>query len=336
MIQEHISLKSFNTFGIEVHTSKFVSIQHPYELVEIHTEMQHQPLLILGGGSNMLFTKNFEGLVLKLDIKGIHIQEFSENEVLVTAGAGVVWNDLVQYAVSQNLGGIENLTLIPGTVGAAPVQNIGAYGVEIKDVFHSCNAFHIEKGTFETFLLNDVKFDYRESIFKQEAKGKYIITEVVFKLQKPPHQLLTSYGAIQKELENAHIAAPNIADISKIVAKIRVEKLPDPSTIGNAGSFFKNPIIPNIKLSEIQKTYPEIVHFPWKNDQSKIAAGWLIEQCGWKGKQIGEVATWKHQALVITNCGNASGSEIWAYAEGIIQSVWDKFGIKLQAEVNVL
>jgi UDP-N-acetylmuramate dehydrogenase len=335
-IHENISLKNFNTFGIEVYAKYFVEINHKEELVELfkdpkwHDETKR---LILGGGSNMLFTKSFDGLVIKINIRGIE-HRINHEEVVVESGAGEVWNDLVNYCVDWNFAGMENLSLIPGSVGASPVQNIGAYGVELKDIFESCEAFEFSSNTFKTFDKEDCKFDYRESIFKQSLKNKYIITSVKFKLSTIVH-LNMNYGAITDELEKREITNPTIKDVSTVVSAIRVSKLPDPSTIGNAGSFFKNPVISNSAFEEIHLKFPEIIHFI-VNDGIKLAAGWLIEQCGWKGKVVGNTGTWKNQALVLVNHGGATGQEVYHLSEQIIQTVKQKFNIDLIREVNIL
>ncbi|RYG18829.1 MAG: UDP-N-acetylmuramate dehydrogenase, partial [Chitinophagaceae bacterium] len=280
--QENISLKPYNTFSIDAKADRFVAIKHESDLKEVFAELnQHQPILVLGGGSNMLFTKDFKGLVIKMSIPGISYVE-NGDEVSVTAGAGVVWNDLVRFCVENGFAGLENLTLIPGTVGASPIQNIGAYGVELKDVFSSCTAFEIASGEIKNFTHADCKFGYRESVFKNELKGKYIITAVTFHLNRKA-TIRTQYGAITDELEKRNIKQPSIADVSEVVAAIRVSKLPDPSTIGNAGSFFKNPVIEKEEFEALIARFPAVVHYPAPGGKTKLAAGWLIEQCGFKG-----------------------------------------------------
>ncbi|SFH35891.1 UDP-N-acetylmuramate dehydrogenase [Pedobacter insulae] len=334
-LQQHISLKPYNTFGIQAHAESFVDIQQESDLKELltHLDQEAQEILVLGGGSNMLFTKDFKGLVIKVSIPGISCVE-NGDEVMVTAGAGVVWNDLVNFCVARGFAGLENLTLIPGTVGASPIQNIGAYGVELKDVFNSCRAFELATGKIVTFNHADCKFGYRESIFKNELKGKYIITSVTFKLNKQA-DVNIQYGAIKNELFERNIKQPTIADVSKVVAAIRVSKLPDPSTIGNAGSFFKNPVIEGKQFDELIAKFPEVVHYPAPAGKIKVAAGWLIEQCGFKGKIVGETGTWKNQALVLVNHGKASGQEVYNFSEQIIDSVRAKFGVLLSREVNI-
>lgn len=335
VFQENISLKPFNTFSIDVNASSFVDIKKESELISVFKEInpEAQQVLILGGGSNMLFTEDFKGIVLKISIPGISYLE-NGDEVRVTAGAGVVWNDLVGFCVAKGFAGLENLTLIPGTVGASPIQNIGAYGVELKDVFESCTAFEIATGLTKTFTHGDCKFGYRESAFKNELKGKYIITSVTFILTKKA-TIRTQYGAITSELEKRNIKQPSIADVSSVVAAIRVSKLPDPSTIGNAGSFFKNPVIETAQFEELVARFPEVVHYPAPAGRIKLAAGWLIEQCGFKGKVVGQTGTWKNQALVLVNHGYASGQEVYDFSEQIIHAVYAKFGVSLSREVNI-
>ena len=335
-IKQNVSLKPYNTFGVEAIATSFIEIFRQEELLEIFfaDNFRAQKFLILGGGSNMLFTKDFDGLVVKVNIKGIE-SKIKEDVVLVSAGAGESWNNLVTYCVNNNLAGLENLTLIPGTVGASPVQNIGAYGVELRDVFESCTAFEIETGEFKTFYLDDCKFDYRESVFKSELEGKFIITSVTFRLSAEA-KINTSYGAIETELQHRGIANATIKDVSNAVAHIRVSKLPDPSTIGNAGSFFKNPLIDEKNFQNLLNEHPNVVAYPMPNGQIKLAAGWLIEQCGFKGKVVGNTGSWKNQALVLVNHGNASGVEIFNYSTQIIDTVKSTFGITLTREVNIL
>lgn len=336
ILQENVSLKPFNTFGIDVNAHYFAEVKSEADLQEVFNNpiAKTQSLLVLGGGSNMLFTKDFEGLVIKVSIPGISYQ-VEGNEVSVLAGGGVVWNDLVNYCVAQGFAGIENLSLIPGTVGASPIQNIGAYGVELKDVFTSCTAFEIETGEMKTFDYAACQFGYRDSVFKNELKGKYIITSVTFRLSKTA-KLQTHYGAITTELANRNITEPTIADISTVVADIRVSKLPDPKTIGNAGSFFKNPVISKAEFEILVQKFPDVVNYPAPNGKVKLAAGWLIEQCGFKGIVVGETGTWKNQALVLVNHGAASGQEVYNFSEQIINTVYAKFLVGLEREVNIL
>ncbi|WP_207536106.1 UDP-N-acetylmuramate dehydrogenase [Desertivirga arenae] len=335
-ILENISLKNFNTFGVEAKARWFADINKEDDLINLFSDPKWMSTerLIVGGGSNMLFTQDFDGLVIRVNIKGI-TQIEDGDDVYVTAGGGEVWNNLVNYCVDRDFAGMENLSLIPGSVGASPVQNIGAYGVELKDVFFSCRAYMIETGAILSFSNTDCKFDYRDSIFKKELKGKVIITAVTYKLSKKPSLNIT-YGAIAAELQNREIEAPTIKDISTVVSAIRVSKLPDPSTIGNAGSFFKNPVVSKDTFERIQSVFPDTVHYCLPNNTVKLAAGWLIEQCGWKGKKIGQAGTWKNQALVLVNYGNASGLDIYDISEKIILDVKDKFGVLLEREVNVI
>jgi UDP-N-acetylmuramate dehydrogenase len=336
IIHSNYSLKTLNTFGIDVSAKYYVEINQEKDIATLFQRdiIKNEKLLVMGGGSNLLFTQHYEGLVIRLNNKGISVSEQGD-EVLVWANAGEVWHNLVNYCVERGYAGLENLSLIPGTVGAAPVQNIGAYGVEIKDILHSCRAYEISSGKFVEFSNTDCEFSYRDSVFKSRLKDKYIISSVCFRLSKTAH-LKTTYGAIQSELERRNILHPSIKDISEVVSAIRVSKLPDPSTIGNAGSFFKNPVISATQFSEIGKRYPEIPHYPAANQQLKLAAGWLIEQCGFKGVQEGHTGTWKNQALVLVNHGGASGQEIYDFSQKIIDTVQRKFGVLLEREVNIL
>ncbi len=335
-IQENYSLKTHNTFGVAAQARWFVAIEQESDLVDLFAQEWVKPLpkLVLGGGSNMLFTQDFNGLVIWMANKGIS-ETIAGDTVVLKAAAGEVWNDLVHYAVKKGFAGMENLSLIPGTVGASPVQNIGAYGVELETIFESCRVFELATGSFKIFSKTDCGFTYRESIFKQAFKDQYIVTEVSFRLSLVP-TIRTSYGAIQEELKHRGIEKPSIKDISEVVSAIRVSKLPDPSTIGNAGSFFKNPIISATQFEKVLASFPEVVHYPAANGQVKLAAGWLIEQCGWKGKVVGHTGTWKNQALVLVNHGGASGSEVFAFSEQIIASVFERFGVRLEREVNVI
>ena len=335
-LQENVSLKNFNTFGVEASARYFVEINRKDNLTELFLDPQWRQteLLVLGGGSNLLLVNNFGGLVIRMNIRGIE-HRISKTDVFVDAGAGEVWNDLVNFCVLRGYAGLENLSLIPGSVGASPVQNIGAYGVELQDVFHSCCAFELATGRFKTFTKADCHFGYRESIFKNELKGQYIITSVKFQLSTIPNFNL-KYGAIEQELQHRQITAPTIKEVSQVVSHIRVSKLPDPSTIGNAGSFFKNPVISLAEFEKIESRFPETVHYPASHGQVKLAAGWLIEQCGFKGKIAGNTGTWKNQALVLVNHGGATGREVYTFSSQIIDSVYTKFGVTLQREVNII
>ncbi|WP_210150828.1 UDP-N-acetylmuramate dehydrogenase [Chryseobacterium scophthalmum] len=337
-MQENFSLKPFNTFGVEAKAKYFVEVNTEEELTETlklsHT--QTLPLLFLGGGSNILFTKDFDGLAIQLNLKGISEEFLNENEVLVTAKAGENWHEFVMFCLNKNYGGLENLSLIPGNVGTSPMQNIGAYGTEIKDHFVSCKVLNLQTLEVENFDLEKCRFGYRDSIFKQEGKNKYVILEVSFKLTTQKHTIKTEYGAIKSELENLGITNPTIQDVSKAVINIRQSKLPDPKKIGNAGSFFKNPTIPLAQFEDLKLKFDNIQGYP-NGNFVKVPAGWLIEQCGWKGKQIGNVASHELQSLVIINAtGNASGKEIFDFSSLIIDSVKEKFGIELEREVNIL
>ena len=337
VVQEYKSLKAYNSFGIEVRCRYFVEVFTETDLKQLLQSpiiLQYE-LLVLGGGSNILFTSDFQGLVIKVSIPGISVIAEMDDEIIVGSGAGVVWNDFVNYCVGNGYAGVENLSLIPGTVGASHIQNIGAYGVELKDVFHSCIAYEISSGNSRTFSFEDCRFGYRDSIFKNELKNKYVITSVNFKLNKTG-DINTQYGAIKEELAKRNIDNPDISDISKVVAAIRVSKLPDPSTIGNAGSFFKNPVIEQDQFHHLVEHFPDLVNFPLAGGKIKIAAGWLIEQCGFKGKVVGNTGTWKNQALVLVNHGGATGHEVYSFSEQIIEHVDAKFGIRLEREVNIL
>ena len=337
-IHENYSLKNYNTFGVEVSAKYFVEVSNLEDLIQAlqYSKTQNSSLLILGGGSNILFTQDFDGLVIFLDLKGISEEIISKNEVLVTSKAGENWHEFVQFCLDKNYGGLENLSLIPGNVGTSPMQNIGAYGTEIKDTFTTCKVLNLETLVIEEFDHEKCQFGYRESVFKREEKGKYVILDVTFKLTRKDHLIKTEYGAIQSELKNLGIEYPTIQEVSKAVMNIRQSKLPDPKVIGNAGSFFKNPSIPIEQFLEVQKKYPEMPNYP-KEDLVKVPAGWLIEQCGWKGKQIGNVASHALQSLVIINkTGLAAGKEIFNFSTLIIESVKEKFGIELEREVNVI
>lgn len=336
-IQYNISLKPYNTFGINATARMFARFESVQELQELlqHPDIKTEEKLVLGGGSNLLFTKDFDGIVLQNKIKGIEIISENEDHVSVKAGGGEIWHEFVLYTLEHNLGGVENLSLIPGTVGAAPLQNIGAYGVELRNVFHELEAVHIETGKIKKFTADDCHFGYRESVFKNEFKGQYIVTSVTFRLLKK-HQLNTTYGAITATLAEMQVKQPTIQDVSSAVCHIRRSKLPDPVQIGNAGSFFKNPEIRVEQYNQLLKQYPSIPSYPISETTVKVPAGWLIEQCGWKGKVIGNYGVHKNQALVLVNYGDASGNAIKQLAFDIIQSVEEKFNIKLQPEVNII
>ncbi len=333
-MEENYSLQKLNSFGINVLAKKYASFSHTQNLGEV-LEKNNDSLLILGGGSNTLFTKNFDGLVLKNEITGIEIIKEDENNVYVKAGAGEGWHRFVLYCIENNLAGVENLSLIPGSVGASPMQNIGAYGVEIKDVFHELESYHIQDKKTKIFSKSECDFGYRESVFKNKYKGEFIITSVTFKLNKVPN-FNTSYGAIGTELEQMGIHSLSIKAISDAVIRIRQSKLPDPKIIGNAGSFFKNPTITKEQFIELKKEFPAIIGYPLANDETKLAAGWLIEKCGWKGFRKGDAGCHEKQALVLVNYGNATGNEILHLSEKIIDSVKLMFDVNLHREVNIV
>jgi len=337
IVQKDVQLKPYNTFGIEATAKYFVEVSSIEQLKEILQNPDYQSIkrLILGGGSNMLLTKDFDGLVIKMSIKGMDVVKETEENIWIKAGAGVVWHDLVMHCVDQNYAGIENLSLIPGTVGAAPMQNIGAYGIEIKEVFEELEALEIETGEIRTFDKATCNFGYRESIFKHEAKGKYIILNVTFKLSKNPTFHL-EYGAIRDTLAEMGVLELGIRAISDAVIHIRQSKLPNPTEIGNAGSFFKNPEIPNTQFEALKAQFPTIPSYPVNETTTKVPAGWLIEQAGWKGQRFGNVGVHAKQALVLVNYGGGKGEEIKDLSQKIQASVKEKFGIQLSAEVNFI
>ncbi|HTB51651.1 MAG TPA: UDP-N-acetylmuramate dehydrogenase [Ferruginibacter sp.] len=335
-VQENISLKKFNTFGIDVQAkyfSAFATIEELHELLD-HKHFKKSTTLILGGGSNVLFTKNYNGLVVKNELKGIKKVKEDEHHVYVQVGAGENWHRFVLYCIENNLAGVENLSLIPGNVGASPMQNIGAYGVEIKDVFYYLDAYHLKDKKLHTFSLNDCELGYRDSIFKRKYKGEFVITNVTYRLNKQP-DFNISYGAIKDELEKMSVHELSIKAISQAVINIRSSKLPDPAAIGNAGSFFKNPTIPRIDFDLLKNKFPNMIGYDAPNSNVKVAAGWLIEQCGWKGYRKGDAGCYDKQALVLVNYGDAKGKEIYNLSEEILKSVKEKFSIVLEREVNI-
>ncbi|MBV1923463.1 MAG: UDP-N-acetylmuramate dehydrogenase [Flavobacteriaceae bacterium] len=335
-IEKNKSLKEFNTFGIDCAAKYFISISSQDELLDALRSEIHSKLFILGGGSNMLLTKDIDALVLHINLKGIEVVNETNHHVFLKVNAGENWHEFVQYCINNDFGGIENLSLIPGNVGTAPIQNIGAYGVELKDVFESCSALHLETLKNKEFSNSDCKFGYRNSIFKNEVKGKYIITDVTFKLTKNEHAKRISYGAIKNELAAHNIEDPNISDISKAVIAIRESKLPDPKKLGNSGSFFKNPIISLSEFNSFTEQFPEAPFYKISETSYKIPAGWLIEQSGFKGTQFGDAGVHKNQALVLVNYGNATGEEIWNLALKIQSKVKKDFNITIEPEVNVI
>lgn len=336
-LQKNYSLKKLNTFGIDAYAeyfAEFATIQELINLLE-DKEIKNANKLILGGGSNILFTQNFKGIVLKNNLKGIELVREDQDFYYVKSGAGENWHLLVMYCMEHNYAGVENLSLIPGNVGAGPMQNIGAYGVELKDIFFSLEALNIETQKTETFFNKDCCFGYRESVFKHQAKNKYIITSVTLQLRKEA-KFNTNYGAIDKELESMGIKDLSIQAISQAICNIRRSKLPDPLKIGNAGSFFKNPLVSAEKFELLKKEFPEIVGYKNPDTQTKLAAGWLIEHCGWKGYRMGDAGIHEKQALVLVNYENATGSMLLELSQRILDSVNEKFGVMLEREVNIV
>lgn len=336
LIQNNFSLKNYNTFGIEAFAKEFVEVQSVEELQQILKENQHKKLFILGGGSNMLLTQDIDALVIHINIKGKNIVQENNEYVWVEGNAGENWHEFVLYTIDKGYGGLENMSLIPGNVGTTPVQNIGAYGAEIKDTFISCNAVHIATQQIKTFTKDDCNFGYRESIFKNEVKNQYIITSVVFKLTKHNHKINTGYGDIKAELAKNHIENPTIKNVSDAVIAIRQSKLPNPKELGNSGSFFKNPVISKEHFIKVQQQFPEIKYFEVSPTQVKVPAGWLIEQAGYKGYRNGDAGVHKNQALVLVNYGTATGKEILELSKQVQQAVFDKYNIAIEAEVNII
>lgn len=335
-ISENISLKPYNTFGMQVHARWFAEARNTDTLRDIFSQPQWQQRsrLILGGGSNMLLTKDVDALVVHNLIGGINVVLEDSDHWYVRAGAGVNWHSFVLDCIANGRAGVENLSLIPGSVGAGPMQNIGAYGVELKDVFDSLEAFHIGEGYLRTFTPDDCRFGYRESVFKREFRDQFIITSVTFRLSKKPN-FSTSYGAIQQQLEKTGVTELSIKAVSDAVIAIRRSKLPDPAVTGNAGSFFKNPVISAEKHQTLKAEFPGLVSYAAGSDY-KLAAGWLIEQCGWKGFRRGDAGVHPLQALVLVNYGSAKGSEIFDLSSEILESVKQKFGVDLEREVNII
>lgn len=349
-VQENFSLKPYNTFGIDAMAKYFLRFRSTGELQEaiasisswrVTKQIPGMASLVLGGGSNILFTKNFDGVVLKNEISGIEKVEEDENFVYIKCGAGENWHQAVLHCINNNWAGIENLSLIPGCIGASPMQNIGAYGVEIKDVFHELTAFHLQEKTNYNFKLKDCEFGYRESVFKRKYKDQFVILDVTYRLSKKP-VFNTSYGAIEEELSKMAVTDLSIKAISQAVINIRSSKLPDPKDIGNAGSFFKNPSVEKTMFLQLKKQYEKLVGYENADGTVKLAAGWLIEQCGpddklsWKGFRTGDAGVHARQALVLVNYGNAAGREIYELSERVVQSVFDKFGVTLEREVNII
>ncbi len=335
-ILDNFSLKNYNTFGIEASAKQFVAVHTTAELKTVLEQNTTQKKFILGGGSNMLLTQDIDALVIHVDMKGKKIIKEDDDFVWVESQAGENWHELVLWTIDQNFGGLENMSLIPGNVGTTPVQNIGAYGTEIKDTFVSCDAMKIENHEMKTFTKSECHFGYRESVFKNEAKDQYIITSVVFKLTKRNHKINTSYGDITAELVKKNIENPTLIDVSNAVIAIRQSKLPDPKELGNSGSFFKNPILLKSDFEKIHQQFPEMKYYEISETEVKVPAGWLIEQAGFKGKRYGDAGIHKNQALVLVNYGNATGQEILDVSKNIQETIFKTFGIQIEAEVNVI
>ena len=337
-LYENYSLKEVSTFHVRTSAKYYTEFSSVEELKEILSSdlVKSKPFMVLGGGSNLLFTGDYQGVIIRNAIKGIQVIKEEGDNIFIKANGGERWHDFVLYCVDHNYGGVENLSLIPGTVGAGPIQNIGAYGVELKDTLAEVEAIHIKTLQTKTFTNAECKFGYRDSIFKGVEKGNYIILGVTFKLAKHPEKVNVSYGTLTKELEAMGITHPTIKDVSNAVIKIRSSKLPDPDKIGNAGSFFKNPVIPNAQFEKIKLAHPDVVHYPAHDAHTKLAAGWLIEHAGWKGKRFGDAGVHKDQALVLVNYGDATGKEIYDLSTKIIESVKEKFGVELEREVNMI
>lgn len=335
-IVHDFSLKNYNTFGIEAKAKQFVSVHSTAELKTVLIENQSQKKFILGGGSNMLLTQDIDALVIHIDLKGKNIIQENDDFAWVESQAGENWHEFVLWTIENNLGGLENMSLIPGNVGTTPVQNIGAYGTEIKDTFVSCEAMKIENQEMITFSNLDCNFGYRESVFKNEIKDQFIITSVVYKLTKRNHKINTSYGDILSELEKNNITIPTIKEVSNAVISIRNSKLPNPKQLGNSGSFFKNPILLKSDFEKIHSKFPEMKFYEISETEVKVPAGWLIEQAGFKGKRFGDAGIHKNQALVLVNYGNATGQEILNVSKEIQKTIFDTFGIHIEAEVNVI
>ena len=335
MVLENVSLKSYNTFGLD-HTSEFfITLNSERESSDVFKDGRSviKPLLILGGGSNMLFTADFKGTIIHPQIGGIYIEDKKPDYAIVSSGAGINWDSFVEWTVNQGFGGIENLSLIPGTVGASPVQNIGAYGAEVKDSIEKVRAVSLKDGSIREFSNNDCKFGYRNSIFKNEIKGRYLITRVYFKLNS--NSLLNlNYGPLKDEVDK--LGSVTLKNVRQAVINIRRSKLPDPEIIGNAGSFFKNPVVTSVAAVSLKNSYPDIPVYEDQSGGIKLPAGWLIEQCGWKGKRIGDAGVHEKQALVIVNHGGATGKEIYGLSEAVKKSVWEKFGVELEREIEVI
>lgn len=336
-ITERVSLKPYNTFGIEAFCDYFTEINSIADFLELikNSVYQSHPKLIIGGGSNLLFTKDFNGLVIKNNLKGIDVVSENDEEIIVKAAAGENWHEFVMHCIAENYAGLENLSLIPGCVGASPMQNIGAYGVEIKEVFEELEAYSMNTGERKVFKAADCKFGYRESVFKHEYKNQFLIASVSFKLKKQV-KLNTTYGAINAELEAMHVTDPSIRDVSNAVIRIRQSKLPDPKITGNAGSFFKNPEVNAEKHAQLKREFADLVAYPLANGSYKLAAGWMIEQCGLKGYELNGAAVHAKQALVLINKNDCKGEDVFNLSGYVLQKVFDKFGVQLEREVNII
>lgn len=337
-ILENASLKSFNTFGIEAYARAMVSIASLEDLESVlrDPKFANMKMMVWGGGSNMLLTQDFDGLVLRMEVLGKKLVAESENQIVLEVGAGENWHGLVQYCIGQDWGGIENLSLIPGKVGAAPIQNIGAYGVELKDVFESVTFYDLEQQKLRQFNAIECEFGYRDSVFKRALKGKVVILNVSLRLSKSPHALHTSYGAIQDELLRKEVGEPGIREVSDAIIHIRQSKLPDPAVIGNGGSFFKNPELPSLEFEDLKARFPNVPGYVVSESITKVPAAWLIDQAGWKGKRFGNYGVHDRQALVLVNHGGASGKDIYDLSSRIKASVLEKFGVELEREVNIV
>lgn len=337
LVEENISLKHLHTFHLDVTAQLLASIDSVDHLIEVYGQSKYQNVkkMILGGGSNVLFTRNFLGMILKMEIKGIQMEQEAEDSVIVSFGAGEIWHQCVLWAVENGLGGIENLSLIPGTIGAAPMQNIGAYGVEVKDVFHSLEAYDVKTGQICKFYNEDCKFGYRYSVFKGPRKDRYIITKVFLRLSKRPVFNIT-YGNLKETLEEMGVQELSLKSVSQAVINIRETKLPDPAEIGNAGSFFKNPTIENEHFESLKAAFEKIPGFAVDANATKVPAAWLIDQCGWKGHRRGNIGVHTNQALVLVNHGGGSGKELVKLSKDIQSSVFRKFAIQLEPEVNII
>ena len=334
MIRKNISLKKYNSFNIDVNAKEFVEVNSRDELIEIAKRTKDKNVLYLGGGSNILFTRDFDGIVIHLNIKGVQFEKTNSDETVVQANAGENWNNFVEFCIKNNLGGIENLSMIPGNVGSAPVQNIGAYGVELKDVFLTCEVFNKNDFSIKTYNSEDCKFEYRNSIFKENKN--LIILSVRLKLKNKKHKINSSYGGINDELKKLKISKPTIKDISNVVCSIRKRKLPDPKIIGNAGSFFKNPVVKKDKLEWIKKYFNDVPSYKLDDKNYKIPAAWLIESAGLKGKELDGFGIHKTQPLVLVNYGGAKGEDIYKLSLSIKEIIFKIFKIELETEVNII